>query len=190
MKLTVSSMKELYDSNKPGEICPDCKIIKFKRSRHCHQCHRCVKKFDHHCQWLNNCIGARNLGVFYTFIILLWANLIIGIVLCCSTFASEKQDNDGDDIPLTASQTFAALCLIVELIFFFPVSYLFLTHSKNFFLGLTTNERLSAAGKGYESQKSCCGNCGDMCCNMGDDKGMERFESSSMVNLEVSMQAK
>ncbi|MCB0370870.1 MAG: hypothetical protein KDD45_15965 [Bdellovibrionales bacterium] len=27
---------------------------------HCKRCRRCVEFFDHHCKWLNNCIGAKN----------------------------------------------------------------------------------------------------------------------------------
>merc|ERR1719502_988575 len=31
-----------------------------KLSRHCLICDKCVVDFDHHCKWLNNCIGAKN----------------------------------------------------------------------------------------------------------------------------------
>jgi palmitoyltransferase len=40
--------------------------------KHCHDCQRCVATFDHHCLWLDNCIGEKNRPVFY---LCLWANL-------------------------------------------------------------------------------------------------------------------
>ena len=30
---------------------------------------RCVRNFDHHCKWLNNCIGERNYREFFRLLI-------------------------------------------------------------------------------------------------------------------------
>ncbi|XP_050344855.1 palmitoyltransferase ZDHHC11 [Nymphalis io] len=35
-----------------------------KKTKHCGICNKCVYQFDHHCKWLNNCVGQKNYAVF------------------------------------------------------------------------------------------------------------------------------
>ena len=53
----------------PSALCPDCKVLRTPRSRHCYQCNKCVDRFDHHCPWINNCVGSNNYKIFYIFIL-------------------------------------------------------------------------------------------------------------------------
>lgn len=40
--------------------CDKCRIVRPPRCHHCSHCQRCVLQFDHHCVWLNNCVGYNN----------------------------------------------------------------------------------------------------------------------------------
>ncbi|KAK1442180.1 zinc finger DHHC domain containing protein [Babesia gibsoni] len=48
--------------------CVDCRIYKPPRVKHCYECGSCIARFDHHCQWLSNCIGHNNYKLFITFV--------------------------------------------------------------------------------------------------------------------------
>ena len=50
------------------KICKYCKEVKPLRTHHCSLCGICVIKMDHHCPWINNCIGQDNQRYFLLFL--------------------------------------------------------------------------------------------------------------------------
>jgi len=48
--------------------CDKCVHIKPDRCHHCSVCGACVTKMDHHCPWVNNCVGFSNYKFFILFL--------------------------------------------------------------------------------------------------------------------------
>ncbi|KAJ6812746.1 protein S-acyltransferase 10 [Iris pallida] len=68
-----SWLKLVMDLYPPGSssrnwTCAYCNIVQPPRSKHCHDCDKCVLQFDHHCVWLGTCIGKGNHCRFWWYI--------------------------------------------------------------------------------------------------------------------------
>jgi palmitoyltransferase ZDHHC9/14/18 len=80
------------------KYCRTCHIVRPPRSSHCTECDMCVERFDHHCPWLSNCIGAKNYSYFCAFI---WSSsvLICMVLIGCLWLITLKcQDDDLADV--------------------------------------------------------------------------------------------
>ena len=63
------------------KICKYCNEVKPLRTHHCSLCGVCVIKMDHHCPWINNCIGQNNQRYFLLFLFHVFCYSFIGTLL-------------------------------------------------------------------------------------------------------------
>ena len=112
--------------------CTVCRSYVEKSSKHCGQCDRCIHGFDHHCKWLNNCIGLTN---YKNFIVLLITVLVYELVLVVYESVLSK-----------ALRGFRFWVVLVDLIgnawIFLVIAYLLGFHVYLKFANMTTYEYL------------------------------------------------
>ena len=133
------------------EYCPYCRIKKTNKIKHCHICKKCIKGFDHHCNWIDNCVGENNKIRFVIFVSLTLLNLIFNFFVGLGALKNgNKQalNNNNNNynknieeilnmrwiFTYGVSDLIAIMILIVSFFFFIPVSYVLWNQLKNFVL--------------------------------------------------------
>lgn len=64
----------------PHQNCRTCQWPKPARSKHCPICKSCIERQDHHCIWINNCVGLHNYHYFVALLIAISTLLCYGAI--------------------------------------------------------------------------------------------------------------
>lgn len=106
---------------KPCRYCVRCDSFKPPRTHHCSDCRMCILKMDHHCPWINNCVGFHNHKYFYLFVFYAALGCVYIILLYASTLyhlisdaKHTLSDNEGTSVVKGITLTLN-ICLLIPI---------------------------------------------------------------------------
>lgn len=94
-------------------VCTRCEMYRPPRAHHCRICKRCIRRMDHHCPWINNCVGERNQKYFMQFLVYVGILSGYAIVLVVISWIKECPDCDST-VLLKQSRIMHCIILLLE----------------------------------------------------------------------------
>ncbi|CAH0482456.1 unnamed protein product [Peronospora belbahrii] len=146
-------------------LCHTCHIQRPLRSKHCRICKTCVPVFDHHCPFVDNCVGRDNYAAFLLFVTFLTFDLV-GMEYVLYLLWCHHHD----------MRVYAMVGMIYLLLLLLPVAQLAGFHIYLTAFNRTTNEllntdryRFQRGGHSRSYDRGLVRNVGERCFGLGEE---------------------
>ena len=131
-------------------FCGECVVEIPIRSKHCKYCRKCVAMYDHHCDWIGNCVGEKNKPLFLIFVFCHCLEILFSIIIVKyknndQTLGSFNLNEDSSS--WMKSNILLFINLILECLFFVFVNSLLIYHISLLWINQSTCKILFIKGK-------------------------------------------
>lgn len=117
-------------------LCRICALIKPERAFHCKTCRKCVKKMDHHCSIVNNCIGLYNYKLFINMLIYGLFTIVIVLITLMENLKFYI-----DEFSISLFTILYANLIVILLVIFVLLLFFFIFHMSLISKGITQLEK-------------------------------------------------
>lgn len=103
--------------------CRICRVVAHRNTKHCWTCSKCIAGFDHHCMWLNNCVGETNYSLFFLYLItmtlvalslsLISAVVFVAYLIQPDSFQERAEATFGSSYPHFLTLVFSGMCALL-----------------------------------------------------------------------------
>lgn len=101
----------LSDALLTRPLCLHCDAVLLPRTKHCHDCCRCVRRMDHHCWWLGNCVGEKTHVNFVAYLAA-QTTLLFAMAAAALTAPHDGAGAGAAALEVTASVVCTSLCAL------------------------------------------------------------------------------
>ncbi|XP_078685943.1 palmitoyltransferase ZDHHC23-like isoform X1 [Branchiostoma floridae x Branchiostoma belcheri] len=142
--------------------CHVCKMPRPPRAGHCMICRRCVLRLDHHCIWIDHCVGKNNHRSFFLTLVLFMVSAGYGVWLSlnstCPGWYSKRWIPYCPQAYSTSSSALVFTCCYYTMTVLTAMSGILISQLINISWNMTgREERVAIRNKTYKVR--CCGFC-------------------------------
>lgn len=108
-------------------VCINCENLRPENTMHCNYCNKCVQGFDHHCTFVNNCLGYKNHKYFLLFLFFFTLYIVAMIyhsILAMILIFDHRAIYDADEQSIKQLKIIINIYLLIVILIHCPIVFL------------------------------------------------------------------